>query len=89
VADSNNMKYTLYLRKKRNGDEVVIGRSFVWLVWVILNHVRCRWIRLRSTGRYSVYCVAMVTIFDCTPPIVTMTGVVAPVAMPEGTTALT
>jgi hypothetical protein len=30
------MKYTLYRRTKRNGDEVVIGRSFVWLVWVIL-----------------------------------------------------
>jgi len=43
---------------------------------------------LRDSG-YSVYCVAIVTIFDCTPPIVTMTGVAAPVVMREGTTALT
>ena len=35
MAESN-MKYTLYRRRKRNGDEVVLGRSFVWLVWVIL-----------------------------------------------------
>jgi hypothetical protein len=30
------MKYTLFRRTRRNGDEVVGGRSFVWLVWVIL-----------------------------------------------------
>ena len=35
MAESN-MKYTLYRRRKRNGDEVVVGRSFVALVWVIL-----------------------------------------------------
>lgn len=31
-----DIKYTLYHRKKANGDEVLIGRSFVRLVWVIL-----------------------------------------------------
>ena len=30
------MKYTLYRKKGRKGDEVVVGRSFVLLVWVIL-----------------------------------------------------
>jgi hypothetical protein len=32
-----DMKYTLYRRTRgNNGEEVAIGRSFVWLVWVIL-----------------------------------------------------
>jgi len=35
-ATQDSMKYTLYRRKRRNGDEVVVGRSFVWLVWIFL-----------------------------------------------------
>lgn len=33
---SPDMKYTLYRRKRKNGEEVAVGRSFVWLVWIIL-----------------------------------------------------
>ena len=31
-----HMKYTLFRRRDKNGDEMEAGRSFVTLVWVIL-----------------------------------------------------
>ena len=38
-----DMKHTLYrrLKTKRNGetDEVAVGRSLVWLVWIVLAFV--------------------------------------------------
>ena len=34
-----DMKYTLFRRTRRNGEEIVIGRSFVWLVWTVLAFV--------------------------------------------------
>lgn len=36
MTEQPDMKYTLFRRRKKNGDEIAIGRSVVWLTWIIL-----------------------------------------------------